>query len=69
VALLTDRLASARGLPQEYVTRADLRDGQIAVKPIRDSAQVDARRATMGLPPMTEYLRVLDSVYFGRIPR
>jgi hypothetical protein len=69
VALLTDRLASARGVPQEYGTQTDLRDRRIVVKAIRDSAQVDARRATMGLPPMDEYLRVLDSVYFGRVRR
>lgn len=69
VALLTDRLASARGAAQEYGTQADFSDGRIIVKPIRDSARVDARRATMGLPPMAAYLRVLDSVYLGRVPR
>jgi hypothetical protein len=67
VALLTDRLASARGQPQEYGTQTDFRDGRILVKPIRDSAQVEVRRAAMGLPPMAVYLRVLDSVYLGRI--
>jgi hypothetical protein len=66
VALLTDRLAGARGEPQVYGTQMDLRDGRIVMKPIRDSAGVDARRAAMGLPPMREYLRVLDSVYLGK---
>lgn len=69
VALLTDRLASARGVPQEYGTQTAFQDGRIVVKPIRDSAQVDARRATMGLPPMAEYLRVLDSAYVRGTPR
>lgn len=66
VALLTDRLASARHQPQVFGTQADIVGGRIVLKPIRDSANVDARRAAMGLPPMKEYLRVLDSVYLGR---
>ncbi|MCC6242743.1 MAG: hypothetical protein IT353_07865 [Gemmatimonadaceae bacterium] len=65
VALLTDRLATARGLPQEYGSQADIENGRVILKPIRDSANVDARRAKMGLPSMKEYLRVLDSVYVG----
>lgn len=65
-ALLTDRLASARGTPQEFGTQTDFRGGRIIVQPIRDSANVDVRRAAVGLPPMAEYLRVLDSVYFQR---
>jgi hypothetical protein len=66
VALLTDRLATARRQPQVFGTQADILDGRIVLKPIGDSANVDARRASMGLPPMKEYLRVLDSVYLGR---
>lgn len=65
VALLTDRLARARGEPQVYGTQAMLRDGRMAVDPIRDSSGVDARRAAIGLPPLAEHLRVLDSVYVG----
>lgn len=68
VALLTDRLARARGQPQVYGTQAQLRDGRMAVDPIRDSSGVDARRAAMGMPPLAEYLRVLDSVYVGGTP-
>lgn len=63
VAMLTDRLESARGHPQRYGTQADLRDGRIVLKPIADSAGVDARRAAMGMPPLQEYMRVMDSVY------
>lgn len=67
VALLTDRLARARGEPQVYGTQAELLDGRMVVNPIRDSTGVDARRAAMGLPPLAEYLRVLDSMYLGRM--
>lgn len=69
VALLTDRLARARGEPQLYGTQATLRDGRMVIDPIRDSSEVDRRRAAMGLPPLAEYLRVLDSVYVGRPER
>lgn len=63
VALLTDRLAAARGRPQVYGTQADVRDGRVVLKPVADSAGLDARRASVGLPPLREYLRLLDSVY------
>lgn len=65
VALLTDRLAVARGELQVYGSQVNFADGRPIVAPIRDSAGVDARRAEMGLPPLREYLRVIDSVYFG----
>lgn len=63
VALLTDRVAKAQGRPQRYGTQATMRDGRTIIDAIEDSAGVDARRAAMGLPPLTEYKRVLDSVY------
>ena len=66
VALLTDRVAVARNLPQRYGTQTRIIDGKIVLHPIEDSSTVDVRRRTMGLPPMSEYLRVLDSVYLGR---
>jgi hypothetical protein len=66
VALLTDRLAVARGEPQVYGSQASITDGRVIFAPIADSAGVDARRAEMGLPSLSEYRRVLDSVYLGR---
>lgn len=65
VALLTDRLAVARGAPQVYGSQVRITDGRMVLAPVADSAGLDARRAAMGLPPMREYLRVLDSVYVG----
>lgn len=63
VALLTDRIASARGEPQMYGTQADLSGGRVVLKAIADSANLDSRRAAVGLPPIHEYVRLLDSVY------
>jgi hypothetical protein len=35
----------------------------MVLDPIEDSAHVDQRRAALGMPPLREYVRVLDSVY------
>ena len=69
LALLTDRLETARGRLQVYGTQVDLVAGRAVLKPILDSAGVDTRRAAVGLPPLREYLRLIDSVYFGRPQR
>lgn len=66
VALLTDRVAKARGQPQVYGTQASNRRGRMVLDPIADSARVDVRRARMGLMPLAEYVRLLDSVYTAR---
>ena len=68
VALLTDRLAVARGEPQIYGSQTTTRDGRLVFEPIADSSGVDARRAQMGLPPLSDYMRVLDSVYGRKRP-
>ncbi|HEY4955929.1 MAG TPA: DUF6624 domain-containing protein [Gemmatimonadaceae bacterium] len=65
-ALLTDRVATARRQPQIYGSQADIVAGHVVLKPIADSAGVDARRARVGLPPLAEYVRVLDSLYAPR---
>ena len=62
VALLTDRLEVKAGRPQIYGTQLSLKDGRWVLDPIADSATVDNRRRQMGLPPLAEYLRVVDSV-------
>jgi hypothetical protein len=63
VAMLTDRVAVNHGRAQVYGTQAKLVDGRWVAAPIADSASVDARRATMGLPPLRVYFRILDSLY------
>ena len=62
VALLTDRLEVKAGRPQIYGTQLSLRDGRWVLDPIVDSLRVDERRRSMGLPPLAEYLRKVDSV-------
>ena len=62
VAMLTDRIAVKAGHGQIYGTQLSLKDGRWVLDPIADSAAVDARRKRMGLPPLAEYLRLVDSV-------
>jgi hypothetical protein len=64
-ALFTDRVAMHRGLPQQYGTQVEVRDGRVVFHVIADSNGVDARRAQVGLMPLREYARLLDSMYVG----
>jgi hypothetical protein len=59
VALLTDRILVHRGQPQRYGSQFDLVDGRLVPSPVEDLAGLDARRASVGMPPMAEYVRVL----------
>lgn len=57
VAMLTDRIRVGENRPQLYGTQFGATPGHpMALQPIEDVARVDARRATMGLPPLAEYL-------------
>jgi len=63
VAMLTDRLEVKAGRPQIYGTQLSLKEGRWVLDPLVDSANVDSRRQQMGLPPLAEYLRLVDSVF------
>ena len=62
VAMLTDRVEVKAGHGQIYGTQLSLKGGRWVLDPIADSAGVDARRRSMGLLPLAEYLRLVDSV-------
>jgi hypothetical protein len=68
-ALLHDRVAVQSGGRQRYGSQAQLRNGRIVFSPMEDSSKVDSLRRTVGLPPLAEYRRVLDSVYFRKAPK
>lgn len=67
LAMLTDRVRKAQGLAQLYGTQMTMHDGVVRIDPIEDSATVDARRRELGLKPLAEYKRVLDSVFARRL--
>ena len=60
LALLTDRILMHRGLPQRYGSQFNVVDGRLVAAPIEDLATLDARRAGMKLPPMAEYVKLLE---------
>lgn len=63
VAMLADRIAMHRGRPQRYGTQFSLVDGTMVAHPIADLTALDSLRATVGLPPMSEYAKLLGDVY------
>jgi hypothetical protein len=67
-ALLLDRVLVREGKPQVYGTQAKgfdkWRGKEPVLEPIEDEANVDKRRAEVGLPPLSEYLVSLKRMYF-----
>lgn len=68
LAYLTDRVLVAKGEPQEYGTQwggVDADGNPMPSTPIRDEANVDARRAEAGLSTLAEYLEELTTAFGG----
>ncbi|WP_309894118.1 DUF6624 domain-containing protein [Archangium sp.] len=70
LAYLTDRVLVAEGKPQRYGSQFHNVDGKLTLRPIEDEANVDARRAAVGLEPLAEYIarmqRMVRSVSEGK---
>jgi len=71
-ALLLDRVRVGEGRPQVYGTQAkrfeEWNGQEPALQPIEDEANVDKRRAEVGLPPLAEYREMLKRMYFPQGP-
>lgn len=64
LALLTDRFLISEGKPQRYGTQTRItKDGKFEVPPIEDEANVDKRRAEVGLGPLAEYIERMRQAY------
>jgi hypothetical protein len=63
VALLTDRVRLRSGMRQLYGSQFDVVDGRLVANPTEDLPGLDARRASVGLPPIAEYVRILGEMY------
>lgn len=61
LAMLEDSIAINAGRPQRYGTQ--IAYDPITIAPLEDPAGVDARRATVGLPPLSEYARGFGIVW------
>lgn len=58
LAYLTDRVRVAEGRPQVYGTQLQYDSrGCASPKPSEESDQLDARRASVGLEPVSEYIQ------------
>jgi VWFA-related protein len=65
-ASYVDRVRLDAGLKQLFGTQATPLDGFLVLFPIEAEAQVDARRKQFELPPLADYLRLLQDKY--RLP-
>ena len=63
IAMLSDRIAAHRGQPQRYGTQFSLHSDTLVADPIADLTALDSLRASVGLPPILEYTKVLQAVY------
>lgn len=67
-ALLLDRVLVREGKPQVYGTQAkgvkEWNGKEPVLEPIEDEANVDKRRAAVGLFPLSEYRELLRKMYF-----
>jgi hypothetical protein len=69
-ALLLDRVLVKEGKPQVYGTQAkpfdQWKDQEPVLEPVEDEANLDKRRAEVGLFPIAEYRKLLKAVYFPK---
>ena len=64
VALLTDRVRLAEGKKQLYGTQVELRHGRWQVQgEVEELDKLNERREKVGLPPIEEYLRIVEKFY------
>jgi hypothetical protein len=63
VAMLADRVYVQRGEPQRYGTQFSIRKDRLAPDSIVVTPALDSLRASVGLPPMAEYVHLLAQMY------
>jgi hypothetical protein len=63
VATFADRLLVRRGEPQRYGSQFDVVNGRLVAALIAEPAQLDSLRASVGLPPIREYVKMLGEFY------
>lgn len=66
IAYLTDRVLCAENKPQLYGTQLITVGDKMVPKEIEDEANVDKRRAELGMPPLAEYIKMTTEVYLGK---
>jgi hypothetical protein len=62
-AMLIDRVLMHDNLPQRYGTQFQMVDGRLVLYQVEDEALLEERRRSMGLPPLEQYMRLLEDFY------
>jgi hypothetical protein len=63
-ALTADRVLRLHARrPQRYGSQLDYLNGRYVPAPIDDAANVDARRAALGMPPLADYVCVVNALH------
>ena len=63
VAMLVDRVLMNDSLPQRYGTQFVFDNGRWVLHPVENEAELESRRAAMGLPTMAEYVKMMEDFY------
>jgi hypothetical protein len=66
-AMLEDRVRTEEGKPQRYGTQFRIVGRELVPYPIEDAANLDRRRADVGLMPMAAYIELLEQTYGGPV--
>jgi hypothetical protein len=69
LAMLEDEIALADQGKQIYGTEITMTDGKAMIAPVADPETIDERRASVGLPPIEEYLRRAEAELGAQIDR
>ena len=62
-AYLWDRVAVNGGKEQRYGTQIEKKDGKWQPKPVEDPDNLDKRRSSVGLMPMSDYLKIFEEMF------
>ena len=69
-AMLDDRVQVKAGGPQKYGTQlSSTEDGKLRLDSLENPAAVDSLRAELGMPPLEEYLKVVEEAYGMKVVR
>lgn len=65
LAMLEDRVLMRSGQPQLYGTQFQpvVPDQPLTLYPVQDEAHLEQRRSDLGMPPMADYIKAMQSVY------
>ena len=69
-AMLYDRVQRKLGHPQRYGTQlSSTDDGRLRLDSLENPEAVDSLRAELGMPPLEEYLRIVEEAYGMEVER